>query len=429
MSSIGVRVALFSAYFLFAILLNSVGTVILQSIASFGVSKEGASILEAFKDLPIAAVSFLVASFLPRLGYRRAMIIGFAAVGAACLVMPIAPSFAMTKILFFTVGASFALIKVSVYSTIGLLTTDSNRHASLLNTIEGFFMIGVLSGYWVFAAFIDPANAASLSWLNAYWVLAVVAAANVVLLLVVDFPPAVVSKNGKGLAGEFTAMIALLWKPAVLVFVISAFLYVLIEQGIGTWLPTFNNEVLHLPHSMSVQATSIFAAALAVGRLSAGVVLRRLDWYWLLNVCVVAMGVLIVLTLPLARAIEPQANLTWATAPLAAFILPLIGLFMAPIYPAINSVILSSLPRERHAAMAGLIVVFSALGGTTGSFITGQTFARFGGGTAFYLLLAPMVLILISLFALKRLTARNSQSIHGDAIAAAAGGKPTEAAT
>ncbi|MEX0644842.1 MAG: MFS transporter [Parvularculaceae bacterium] len=419
MSFIGVRIALFSAYFLFAILLNSVGTVILQSIASFSVTKESASILEAFKDLPIAAVSFLVASFLPRLGYRRAMIIAFAAVGGACVLMPLLPSFAMTKVLFFTVGASFALIKVSVYSAIGLLTTDSNRHASLLNTIEGFFMIGVLSGYWVFAAFIDPANAASLSWLNAYWILAAVAAANVVLLLVVDFPPAALTKNDKGLAGEFTAMIALLWKPAVLVFVVSAFLYVLIEQGIGTWLPTFNNEVLHLPHSMSVQATSIFAAALAAGRLGAGLILRRLDWYWLLNACVIAMGVLVLLVLPLARGVEPAADLTWATAPVAAYMLPLIGLFMAPIYPAINSVILSSLPRERHAAMAGLIVVFSALGGTTGSFITGQTFARFGGETAFYLSLAPMILILCSLFALKRLTAVEAKPIQEVAIKAA----------
>ncbi len=404
MTAIGVRVALFSAYFLFAILLNSVGTVILQSIAAFGVTKEAASILEAFKDLPIAVVSFLVASFLPRLGYRRSMIVGFAIVALACIAMPLAPGFATTKLMFFAVGSSFALIKVSVYSTIGLLTKDSNAHASFLNLIEGVFMIGVLSGYWVFAAFIDPANPASLSWLDVYWVLAAIAVANAVLLYFVHFPPTPIASEVKNLAGEFGAMLALTWKPAVLVFLVSAFLYVLIEQGIGTWLPTFNNEVLHLPAAMSVQATSIFAAGLAIGRLGAGVILRRLDWYWLLNGCVVVMAGLIILTLPLTQNLAPNAAISWANAPLAAFILPLIGLFMAPIYPAINSVILSSLPRERHAAMAGLIVVFSALGGTTGSFVTGRTFAAFGGQTAFYFSLLPMAVILISLFALKRLT-------------------------
>lgn len=406
MSSLGVKIALFSAYFLFAVLLNSVGTVILQSIASFGVSKEGASILEAFKDLPIAAVSFLVASFLPRLGYRRAMVIAFVTVAAACAMMPLVPSFATTKLMFFAVGCSFALIKVSVYSTIGLLTETSNQHASFLNTIEGFFMIGVLSGYWIFAAFIDPNDPASLSWLDVYWVLAVIAAANAVLLLAVNFPKVEISAASASLVGDFVEMIKLLWRPAVLVFVVSAFLYVLIEQGIGTWLPTFNNEVLHLTPAMAVQATSIFALGLAAGRLSAGLILQKIDWYWLINICVVVMAALIFLTLPLTQGLVPQEDLSWATAPLAAFILPLIGFFMAPIYPAINSVILSSLPRERHAAMAGLIVVFSALGGTTGSFVTGRTFAAFGGQTAFYLSLIPMAAILASLFLLKRFIAK-----------------------
>ncbi len=406
MSSLGVKIALFSAYFLFAVLLNSVGTVILQSIASFGVSKEGASILEAFKDLPIAAVSFLVASFLPRLGYRRAMVIAFVTVAAACAMMPLVPSFATTKLMFFAVGCSFALIKVSVYSTIGLLTETSNQHASFLNTIEGFFMIGVLSGYWIFAAFIDPNDPASLSWLDVYWVLAVIAAANAALLMAVNFPKAEISAAKFSLVGDFAAMIKLLWRPAVLVFVVSAFLYVLIEQGIGTWLPTFNNEVLHLTPAMAVQATSIFALGLAAGRLSAGLILQKIDWYWLINICVVVMAALIFLTLPLTQGLVPQEDLSWATAPLAAFILPLIGFFMAPIYPAINSVILSSLPRERHAAMAGLIVVFSALGGTTGSFVTGRTFAAFGGQTAFYLSLIPMAAILASLFLLRRFIAR-----------------------
>ncbi|OQW60435.1 MAG: MFS transporter [Proteobacteria bacterium HN_bin10] len=408
MNPLPIRIALFSAYFLFAILLNSVGTVILQMIATLGVSKSEASILEAFKDLPIAVVSFAVASFLPRLGYRRAMTLAFAIVMAACLAMPLAPGFLTTKIMFLAVGASFALVKVAVYATIGLLAKSENHHASLLNTIEGFFMIGVLSGYWVFAAFIQPDAPASLGWLNVYWLLAAVALANVALLSFVTFPQAPV-ETGAGSLTDIAQMLRLVARPAVLVFVIAAFLYVLIEQGIGTWLPTFNNEVLHLPQAMSVQAASIFAGALAMGRLGAGFILQRLSWYWLLNICVAAMALLILLTLPLTRGLNSSAAMTWLNAPPAAFLLPMIGLFMAPIYPAINSVILSSLPRERHAGMAGLIVVFSALGGTTGSFITGQTFARVGGETAFYLTLGPMAAIALALYLLRR-TVGDSQA-------------------
>lgn len=404
MKAIGVWLALFSAYLLFAILLNSVGTVILQSMRSYDVSHTQAAVLEGFKDLPIAVVSFLLASFLPRVGYRRAMIIGFSIVAVGCAMMPLLPGFATTKLMFLSVGVSFALVKVSVYSTIGLLTSSSNAHASMLNFIEGFFMIGVFGGYWLFAAFIDPVNPASLQWVNVYWVLTGLCVANIALLLWSKFPPTPAREGPPGLKKDFGDMIGLLSVRAVLVFVVSAFLYVLIEQGMGTWFPTFIADELFVPEAMSIQLTSIFAVSLAAGRFGAGGFLRFVDWYWLLNGCVVAMAALLLLALPLASGQAPRPDMTWFNAPLPAYALPLVGLTLAPIYPAINSVILSSLPRERHAAMAGLIVVFSALGGTTGSFIMGRLFGVIGGQKAFYTILIPMAGILVALFYLKRLT-------------------------
>ena len=87
-----ILLALFLIYFVFAILLNSVGTVILQSIQSFGVTKLEAGRLEAYKDLPIAITSFIIASFLPRVGYRRAMIIVLVLEGVAAALMPVLSS-------------------------------------------------------------------------------------------------------------------------------------------------------------------------------------------------------------------------------------------------------------------------------------------------------------------------------------------------
>ena len=113
-----IKLSLFLNYFVFAILLNSVGTVILQVQNNYGVSQSDASILEAFKDLTIAGVSFLVASYIVRIGYKKSMLIALAFVAVACLVMATFPSFMGAKLLFAAVGASFALIKVSVYSTI-----------------------------------------------------------------------------------------------------------------------------------------------------------------------------------------------------------------------------------------------------------------------------------------------------------------------
>ena len=395
--------ALFLIYFVFAILLNSVGTVILQVIGNYDVSKSGASILEAFKDLPIAVVSFLVASFLPRIGYKNAMLAALALVFSACVAMPLLPSFLTTKLLFLCVGVAFALVKVSVYSTLGLIATDRRHHASIMNTLEGFFMVGVLSAYWVFGYFIDSANPRSQSWLQVYWVLAALCAFTFALVLGTRFDeegarlPA-----GRSRTEDFLAMLRLFFKPLVCVFVITAFLYVLVEQSVGTWLPTFNNEILKLPAAMSVQVTSIFAACLAIGRLSAGVVMRKLNWYPVMNACVLGMAAMVLLALPLTHGVVLNPDVTWATAPLATFLFPLIGLFMAPIYPGINSVMLSSLPKAQHSAMTGLLVIFSALGGTTGSFVTGYVFGNFSGQSAFYLTLVPISLVLVTLYLFKR---------------------------
>jgi fucose permease len=394
---------LFLIYFVFAILLNSVGTVILQVISNYQVSKSSASVLEGFKDMPIAIVSFLVASFLPRIGYKNAMLVALALVSAGCVAMPLLPSFLVTKLLFLCVGVAFALVKVSVYSTLGLIATDRHQHASIMNTLEGFFMLGVLSAYWVFAHFIDSANPRSQSWLQVYWVLAGLCGFTFMLLLTTPFDERGAQlPEGRSRWQDFRAMLTLFLKPLVCVFVLTAFLYVLIEQSVGTWLPTFNNEILKLPAAMSVEVTSIFAACLALGRLSAGVVMRKANWYPVMNVCVLGMAAMVLLALPLTRDMAIDARVTWASAPLATFLFPLIGLFMAPIYPAINSVMLSSLPKNQHSSMTGLLVIFSALGGTTGSLITGYVFGNFSGHFAFYLTLVPITLVLVTLYFFRR---------------------------
>jgi MFS transporter, FHS family, glucose/mannose:H+ symporter len=390
------KIAIFIAYAIFAVLLNSVGTVILQSIEYFHIDKLTASTLEAFKDLPIAATSFLLASFLPRIGYRRGMIAGLAIVGTACVMMPLLDGYWATRLLFVAVGCSFAIVKVAVYSLVGLMTTNARDHAGLLNLVEGTFMLGVLAGYWIFAAFIDAGDPASPHWLEVYWWLGGACAIAIALLFSAPFDESASREPevSRSLSAEFAQMFALAVKPLTIVFIASVFFYVLIEQGIGTWLPTFNRELLGLSAPMSVQAASIFAVGLAAGRLGAGVIVRRTGWFPLLVACLVAMAALILVALPLADADAGRAVSRWTAAPVAVFVFPLIGLFMAPIYPTLNSAILSAMPRPTHAAMVGLIVVFSALGGTTGSLVIGRAFATVQGATAFYLILIPILVLL-----------------------------------
>lgn len=398
-----IKLSLICNYIIFAILLNSVGVVVLQVINDFGVNPESASVLEAYKDLSIAIASFLFASYIPKFGYKKSMITGLSIVIIGSIMMPLFGGFAMSQILFAMVGVSFALIKVSVYSTVSLVTADSNEHASFMSILEGFFMIGVLGGFWLFGTFIDIANNSdTISWLDTYWVLAAIGGLALALLISTELDETSIKTETGNTMQDFLDMISLIKYPLVIFFILGAFVYVYIEQAINTWLPTFNYQVLQLPDSMSVQITSIYAGALAAGRLLGGYVMKKFNWFYVLQACILMGGVLVLLVLPLTIGIEPGSVNSWADVPVAAYVLPAIGLFLAPIYPTLSSSILSALPKNRQSGMTGLIVIFSALGGTTGSIITGFLFGRLDGQVAFYFTLIPLAILFLILIPYKR---------------------------
>jgi fucose permease len=204
--------------------------------------------------------------------------------------------------------------------------------------------------------------------------------------------------SGSSLADDFVAMIKLIVMPLVLIFIACVFLYVLIEQSFQTWTPTFYKDILKVPASMGIQAGAVLAGAFAIGRFMAGAALKKFKWVWVVTLCIICCAIVVSITLPLTHGIIASDKTSWLNAPFVAYLFPLMGVFLAPIYPTINSVILSSLPKHLHSPMSGLIVVFSALGGTTGSIITGHVFDSFSGQTAFYLSLIPMTLLLICAF-------------------------------
>lgn len=395
--------ALHINFFVFAILLNSVGIVILKSINNYGVTELKASTLELFKDMPIAIISFAFASFLPRIGYKKVMLIALSIVSLGLLQMYLGNNFVSAQILFAIVGSTFALIKVAVYGSIGMVTSGEKEHNSLMSTIEGTFMFGVALAYFLFPAFNVPND--PNAWLNVYLVLlGLVLVAGAFLGRIPELPKASAENT---LAQEFKAMLGLIVKMLVIVFVISAFLYVMAEQGIMTWLPTFNEKVLNLSEDNSIRMASILALTLGVGRILGGRLSERFHWSTVLIGAIAGAMVLVAFVLPQALDAEVRdGGIRIFGLPLIAFIFPLVGLFIAPIYPLLNSVVLSALPKNLHSPMTGLIVLFSATGGTLGSRITAYFFERLGGG-AFYFTLVPMSLLLVAVLLLKRLTAKS----------------------
>lgn len=278
-----------------------------------------------------------------------------------------------------------------------------------MSSIEGFFMVGIALAYFLFPAFYSTDEN---SWLNVYYLLCGLILMSFVFLLFskVEYE---VEAIGSSLKEDLKESFKLMVVPLVLVFIVSAFLFVMIEQGIMTWLPTFNKKIFNFNSVLSVQMASILALSLALGRFVAGFLTKYINWVVLVIVCVVISGGILIYILPQlqgdVRSIGEITSLS--QVPSLGFILPLIGLFIAPIYPLLNSTVLSSLPISLHSPMSGLIIIFSALGGTIGSRIVGELFESIGGANAFYFLLIPMVLLIVFVLLIDRISKKHFETV------------------
>ena len=409
MSNFKIKFTLFLNYFVFAILLNSVGILIQKSQNRYHVDEVTASSLEAFKDLSIAFVSFLIGSFLPRLGYKKGMLMALALVFAGCLGMYWGNSFTSVRILFACVGISFAVIKVSVYSMIGLITNNDKEHKSVLSSVESFFMIGIAAGFIAFPLFYSDTD--PNAWLNIYLVLAALIAVSFFILLFSKFNIQY-QIPGTNIKDDFIEMIKLLKRPLVLVFAIAAFMYVMTEQGIMSWLPTFNQKVLLLPEKLSVTMAVILMLSIALGRYICALLVKRISWIVLLCSCLTGAALMVLFVLPQTQNLPQRDIHSLGDVPVIAYVFPLIGFFLAPIYPLVNSFVLSSTEKIYHSPMASLLVFFSAVGGTLGSRLVGYLFKNIGGQKAFYFSLVPMAILFICILLFSRMQKKSDNKIE-----------------
>ena len=408
MSNWKIKVSLFLNYFVFAILLNSVGILIQKSINNYHVDELTASSLEAFKDVSIALVSFLIGSFLPRLGYKRGMLIALALVFIGTIQMYFGNSFTSVRILFACVGISFSVIKISVYTLTGLLTKTEKEHKSFLSSIESFFMIGIAVAFISFPLFYSDTD--PNAWLKIYLVAATLIAFSFLILLFSDFSVLKYEIPGADIKGDFIKMIRLLKRPIVMVFAIAAFMYVMTEQGIMSWLPVFNQKVLHLPEKISVTMAVILMLSIAGGRYVSSILVKKINWLVLLLFCLVGAALMVIVVLPYTSNLEVKAINSLSDVPVIAYVFPLIGFFLAPIYPLINSFVLSATEKIFHSPMASLLTFFSAIGGTLGSRLVGYLFKHIGGNKAFYFSLIPLSILVVCLFLFNKLNNKSKET-------------------
>jgi FHS family glucose/mannose:H+ symporter-like MFS transporter len=406
------KFSLFINFMLFSVLMSSDGILILQVQKHYGIQASVAGLLGGCRDVSVAIGALLLAAYVARIGYKRSMLIALALVALICAYVPVGNSFATIALMFVTTGVAFALMKGAIFSSIGLVAHDTRAHASLMSYLEATYACGTFAGYFVFSEYSAESSTGSTAWLSVYYVLTAASLLCAAYLWATPIDESEVQvPRTQPLRADFVAMLKLASTAVAGAFAACIFTYDFLAEGINKWLPTFNNDVLHIPVALSIQLASITAASAVVGRVLGGFAIRFFSWLTVLLTCLMLSALLVLTALAFASHANVVPPTSWRTAPLAAYLFPLIGMVTAPIYPVINSLVLSSLPSRQQGAMAGLIMLCSALGATVGSWTTGNIFEVYGGTAAFYWTLCPIGVLAVAVIALNYLEKRATAAL------------------
>lgn len=366
-------------FFTFAMTTDAVGSVISEIIKEFSLSLTAAGAFQYATMAGIAVGALLLGFLADRLGRKHTIILGLALYGLSSLLFAVGHSFAVFVALLGLAGLGISIFKIGALALIGDISTSTTSHTRFMNTAEGFFAVGAIVGPAIVATLI----AAGMSWKWLYVIAALVCIVLVAIASRVRYPQ-LQRPTERATVRE---MVQVMKDPLALGFSLLIVLYVAVEVAIYVWMPTYLQSYQGSFKWLPIYALTLFFALRAVGRFVGAWLLGWVSWT--ASLALLGSAIFACLMGSLLFGVE-----------VAAWLLPLSGLFMSIVYPTLNSKGISCFPRWQHGAAAGVILFFTAasaalapLGMAAVSDVFQSTDAGFALATVFAFLLMAGLLV------------------------------------
>ncbi|WAJ71950.1 MFS transporter [Catenovulum adriaticum] len=346
-------------FMMFAMTTDAVGVIIPEIIQEFNLSLTAAG---AFHYGPMAAIAIggIGLGFLAdKIGRKKTIIIGLALFSLACGLFAVGNTFSFFLFLLILSGLAIGIFKTGALALIGDISKTSHEHTITMNLAEGFFGVGAIIGPFIVTSLL----LAGINWKFLYIIAGGVCIVLCVIAALVAYP---VHQHKSTEKVNLSRTFAMLKSPYALGFSVLIALYVAAEAAIYVWMPTLLKDYTGSYAWAATWSLSIFFALRASGRFLAVWFLRLVCW----KVAMVVFSA--------AIAICYLASI-WFGLNVAVFLLPLSGLFMAMIYPTLNSKGISCFPKHEHGAIAGVLLFSTAAAASFGPLIMGLYSDLMGG--------------------------------------------------
>jgi len=340
-----VKTLTYAMFAMFAMTTDSVGLIIPEIVRTFRLTLTAAGTFQYATMAGIAVAALCLGTLADRLGRRRTIVIGLAIFAIASFLFAAGKTFPFFVVLMGLSGLAIGVFKTGALALVGDISRSTTEHTSIMNTVEGFFSVGSIVGPAVLAYLLSH----GVSWQWLYVIAGTMCVVVIMMALSVTYPtstrPADAPRSQKGTMDAIK-------NPYVLAFSAGLFLYVGVETAIYVWMPTLLANYRGRATWLAMYGISIFFALRAAGRFVGAWMLLR--WKWQAAVAILSGAILACFALSVA------GGVAWAV-----YLLPASGLFMAMIYPTLNSKGISCVAKDQHGAAAGVLLFFTCLSAVT----------------------------------------------------------------
>jgi fucose permease len=318
------------AIFVYGMIAAMLGTILPDLSDRFKLTPTQNGTIAFSQALGLIIASVGVGPLLDNEGDKAGLILGLVFIAIVLFLLPRSSGFGSIVILLFLLGVGGGIV---VTGANALVSGVSEAHrATALNLVNLFFGLGGLTTPFI------SANLFKRNWVRLCYT---VASLTVIALIV----QAVAKMPAPSGAGGFVLADAgaVLGRPLLFLLGFFLFLYITCEVGVWNWLPR-HLIAQGIPESRALNILSLgFALGLLVGRVGVSPILIHVP------------AVTVTLIASVAMAVTTFLMLRTSNATMAAVLVFIAGLSMAPVFPTTLALVGNAFPRMSGTAIGFVI--------------------------------------------------------------------------
>ncbi len=338
------------AFFIYGLIAAMLGTILPELSDRFHLTPSQNGTIAFAQALGLIIASLGVGPLLDDEGKKVGIILGLVVISAVLFTLPRSPGFRSIVVLLFLLGAGGGTLVTGANSLVS--DVSATHRAIALNLTNLFFGVGALTTPFV------SANLFERKWVRLCYSIASLAIVTLAIQALIKMP-------GPTGTGRFVLAEAapVLGRPLLFMIGLFLFLYVTCEVGIWNWLPR-HLIAQGIPDKQALNILSLgFALGLLLGRAA---ILPILSHVPAITVTLIGSIAMAITTFLMLRTNHPG---------LAAALVFLAGLAMAPVYPTTLSIVGDVFPR-----MTGTAIGFAITCGWIGLAVSSRIIGAIAGG-------------------------------------------------